>query len=151
MSTPHTILVPTDFTEPSDLALLYAEDLAERLDADIVLLHVSEVPTIGIVDPPGMVTRDLVNSMEEVSVRGLERLLEKHQRPGLNIRTMVKVGDTVQQIGEAAEEVGADLICMGTHRRSGLRRALLGSTAELLVRKSNVPVLMIKEPPPAEA
>ncbi|MFO0612480.1 MAG: universal stress protein [Polyangiaceae bacterium] len=151
MTVPHTILVPTDFTEPSDLALLYAEELAERFDASIVLLHVSEVPTIGIVDSPGMVTRDLVNSMEEVSVRGLERVIEKHQRPGITIRPMVKVGATVQQIGEAAEEVGADLICMGTHRRSGLRRALLGSTAELLVRKSNVPVLTVKEPEHVEA
>jgi nucleotide-binding universal stress UspA family protein len=145
MSTPHTILVPTDFTEPSDLALDYAEDLAAKLDATIVLLHVSEVPSIGIVDPPGMVTRDLINSMEEVSVRGLERVIEKHQRPGVTIRPMVKVGDTLQQIEEAAAEVGADLICMGTHRRSGLRRALLGSTAELLVRKSDVPVLTVKE------
>lgn len=148
---PHTILVPTDFTEPSDMALAYAEELAERFDASIVLLHVSEVPTIGIVDAPGMVTRDLINSMEEISVRGLERLIEKHQRPGLTIKPMVKVGDTIQQIEEAAAEVGADLICMGTHRRSGLRRALLGSTAESLVRKSSVPVLTIKEPAPAAA
>ena len=84
--------------------------------------------------------------------RGELRALASEHLPGLPVQVHVEVADDVPgAIVELAEQLGANAIAVGTHGRGGLRRALLGSVAEEVIRKSNVPVFVVREgmrPPP---
>lgn len=141
MTLPKTILVPTDFGEPSEAALDYAIDFAKAVGAQIVLLHTYDVPTIGFPDGVISATGDLTPQILEGAKVGLDRQLARRAASGVTVRTLIKEGDAVAIINAVAVEVGADLIVMGTHGRTGLPRALIGSVAEKVVRTAHVPVL----------
>ena len=143
MPLPKTILVPTDFGDPSEAALDYAIDLAKAVGAQIVLLHTYEVPTMGFPDGVITSTGDITPQILEGAKIGLDRQLATRAASGVTIRTLIKEGDAVDRVHEAVAEVGADLIVMGTHGRTGIARALIGSVAENVVRTAHVPVLTI--------
>jgi nucleotide-binding universal stress UspA family protein len=139
----HTILHPTDFSERSRYALWLACALARDYNARLVVLHVLAVPTViygeGVVPPDPEETR--AGAWEELV--GL-------QVPQADVRAerRLEEGDTVEGILRVTEEVHADLVVMGTHGRTGLGRLLMGSVAELVVRKAPCPVLTVKAPFP---
>jgi nucleotide-binding universal stress UspA family protein len=143
MPLPKTILVPTDFGEPSEAALDYAIDFARLAGAQIVLLHAYEMPIIGMPDGALVATPEIASRMAEGAQVGLDRQLSSRAASGVTIRGMVKQGSPYVIINEAVAEVGADLIVLGTHGRTGLPRLLLGSVAEKIVRTATVPVLTI--------
>jgi nucleotide-binding universal stress UspA family protein len=142
MSLPRKILVPTDFSEHSSLALDYAIELAERLDAEVHVLHVYEIPFLSVPDAPWVITSDVVQSIEAASRTALERLIKKHGHA--KVKPILRSGDARSQIEVAAAEVAADLIVMGTHGRRGIAHALLGSVAEYVMRSSTIPVLTVR-------
>jgi nucleotide-binding universal stress UspA family protein len=74
---------------------------------------------------------------------GLDALLEKHAASGVKLTGVVKQGDTRAEIEKAAKD--HDLVVMGTHGRKGIRRALLGSVTDAVVRTSPRPVLVVHE------
>lgn len=140
---PKTILVPTDFGEPSEAALDYAIDFAKALGAQIVLMHAYETPVIGFPDGVVAATADFTTQILEGAKVGLDRQLASRGRAGVPIRTLVRQGEPFALVNKVAEEIGADLIIMGTHGRTGIPRALIGSVAEKVVRTAHVPVLTI--------
>ncbi len=143
MSLPKIILVPTDFGEPSEAALDTAIAYAKVFGSEIVLMHAYEIPIVGFPDGAVVATAELTSRLLEGAQAGLDRQIQSRQGHGVTIRGMIKQGDAYRMVNEAAEEVGAGLIALGTHGRKGLSRALIGSVAEKVVRTARVPVLTV--------
>jgi nucleotide-binding universal stress UspA family protein len=140
----HTILHPTDFSEQSHHALCLACSLARDYNARLILLHVAARPVLAYGE--GV----FVSDSDELRLEASEKL--NHIEPGPQIRAerRVEEGDPIDEILHFAAENHVDLIVMGTHGRTGLRRLLMGSVAEQVVRKAPCPVLTVKTPFPAE-
>jgi len=145
MSLPRRILVPVDFGEPSGVALDYATELAAKLDAEVVVLHVYEIPMLSVPDAPWVISSDVISSIEAASKVALERIIVHHKRPSVRMVPLLRAGDARTQIEAATKESGADLVVMGTHGRRGFSRMLLGSVAEFVTRTSSVPVLTVRQ------
>lgn len=143
MPLPKTILVPTDFSEASNAALEVALDLAAELGASIVLLHSFEIPMLGVPDGGLVLTPDVTSRVLEGAKSGLDREVGRYTTRGVPLRSVVDQAEPWRSIVTKAEELGVDLIVMGTHGRRGLPRALLGSVAEKVVRTSPVPVMTV--------
>lgn len=141
-----TILVATDFSDASNLALEYARVLAHRFDADLRVLHVVETPMpMGseLYVPEAMMTvaeRAVQEAQHQLSVT-LYRL-DRDDMVG-----QVVVGNAPQKIVEYAADHDIDLIVMGTHGRGGLAHLLMGSVAERVVRTAPCPVFTVRDTP----
>ena len=141
--TPKTILVPTDLGEGADAALDYACDLAKPFGARVFLVSAITIPALGVPELGVAMTGSVVDGMMADTLHGLEALVERYKSRATLAKPILKSGDPVDIINETATEVGADLIVMTTHGRTGVARWLLGSVAEQVVRTSTVPVLTI--------
>ena len=144
----HRILVPTDFSEHSQTALLYAAALAEKFAAEIYLLHAVQdlalfIPEAVSVAPP--IAPDIEQLTAAVRT-ALERQVEENHLKGLTIHCAVREGAPHDEILLFARENDVDLIIMGTHGHSGLAHVLLGSVTEKVVRKAPCPVLTVRHP-----
>jgi nucleotide-binding universal stress UspA family protein/dienelactone hydrolase len=137
-----TILHPTDLSEPSAGAFRLACALARQYEARLILLTVFPPPITGAEEVdrtrPDSVADDLLSKL-----RGL------NPDPAIQTEYQVAEGDPAEMIVEAAKRNQADLIVMGTHGRSGLHRALMGSVAEGVSRKATCPVLTMRGALPA--
>jgi nucleotide-binding universal stress UspA family protein len=133
------ILVPTDFAKASASALELAVQLASAFDAKLTLLYVWELPIYPYMD--FMLNTAVISQVEDAATKGLARALDQLRKTMPAAQSKLKTGSPWQGIVEATEDVGADLIVMGTHGRHGLSRLTLGSVAEKVVRLSKVPVL----------
>lgn len=139
-----TILCPTDFSDAAEHAVGYARDLAQKLDAKLLLLHVYELfrlalPVEGAVAAPPAWASELSDRWQ----RMLEDTATRYRGAGVPITTLLRVGRASEEIGRVAEAENVDLIVIGTHGRTGPSRLLLGSVAERVVRSSRVPVLTV--------
>jgi nucleotide-binding universal stress UspA family protein len=143
MTLPKTILVPHDFGTGSDHALVYAAELAKAIGAELVVMHAYEIPMIGFPDGAIIATPELATRVSEAAQIGLTKAIEQLPAGGVPARTILKQGPTWRTIIDAATEIGAGMIVMGTHGRHGLPRALLGSVAEKVVRSAHCPVLTV--------
>jgi nucleotide-binding universal stress UspA family protein len=140
------ILIPTDFSETADLALLHAIDLAKRANAEIILLHVvvSYAFKAGIESKDGdtgPTLRDVVEEKLSLKAKEIKALFD------LEISTRVAVGEIRDEVVKAAEESGSDVIVLGTHGVSGIKEFFMGSNAFRIVSESTCPVLSIQAPP----
>lgn len=144
MTLPSTILVPVDFSDYSEAALDYAVGLAAKLDAKIYLLNVIGIPALGVPELGVALTASVIDSMVHDNQTALDKLADARRQQAPIGRALLRTGDARDVIIHVAEEVGADLIVMGTHGRRGVGRALLGSVAESVVRTSPCPVLTIR-------
>ncbi|HEY6178813.1 MAG TPA: universal stress protein [Kofleriaceae bacterium] len=143
MHPPRTILVATDFSDCAERALDYAVSFADTVGAKIYLLNVIGVPTLGLPELGVALTTTMMESTVRTHHAELDRLAGR--RPGANIEPMLRTGDAREVIIDVARDVHADLIAMGTHGRRGVRRALIGSIAEGVVRAAPCPVLTVRE------
>jgi len=144
MPPPRIILVPTDFSLHADRALEYAAELAARLDARIHLLHVVTYPVLATAEMSTMYIATLMESLRRDAQLGLDERVQRYRDRVSLGPVRIEEGDPRDQIDRTAETIGADLIAMGTHGRRGIRRLLLGSVAESVVRTAPCPVLTIR-------
>lgn len=144
MTLPRTILVPTDFSEFGDAALAYAADLASRIGAKLHLLHVIALPATGMPEMGVVYSSMNFEAVVDSAKAKLEELAGRYRDRVAIGGTDVEVGDAREAINDVAESVGADLIILGTHGRRGVRRWLIGSVAESVVRSAPCPVLTIR-------
>ncbi len=133
------ILVPTDFSGCSAHALRWAEVLAQRFGAELVLLHVDELLLV-------LCGSDLGADAQAAGVPQLNRAVALLGACGFRARDVLRAGEAVREIVRTAGEEGADVIVMGTHGRRGVSHAFLGSVAERVVRRAGCPVLTIRHP-----
>jgi nucleotide-binding universal stress UspA family protein len=132
------ILVPTDFSDAADQALRYAVDLAGKLGAEVHLAHAWQLSAYA--SP----SSDLAKGMERDLARDLEAVAQRYGAHGVVIQRHLRMGVPYVEIVEAAKDLGADMIVIGTTGKTGLEHFLLGSVAERIVRTSSVPVLTVR-------
>jgi nucleotide-binding universal stress UspA family protein len=144
------ILVPHDFSPQSEEALAYACFVATRFGASVDVLHVWEPPAS--LEPwlPGDVDRVLSAHRDQID-RDLGRVIEPHRLEALRVRAKLVADTPVRGILHEAADGHYDLVVMGTHGRTGLPRAFLGSVAEQVVRRAVCPVLTVGPAPSARA
>jgi nucleotide-binding universal stress UspA family protein len=141
-----TILVPTDFSETSDKALDFAIELAQKFDAAVVVMHAYEIPVIGFPDGSLVATADVASRIQDAGRKGLDASVAVRSSRGVKVTSVLREGPAADEIRSLAEELKVDMIVIGTHGRRGIARALLGSTAENVVRTVTVPILTIHGP-----
>jgi len=135
-----TILCPTDFSEHSRYAFQLACSLARDHGARVVVLYV---------DPPPVAYGEAIARRQDSSYcTYLWQTLEDFQSPdaAVPVERRLEEGDPASTILSVARQLSADLIVLGTHGRTGLRRLLMGSVAEAVVRRAKCPVFTFKEP-----
>ena len=143
MTLPTNILVPTDFSETAEKALDYAVVLAAKLDARIHLLHVIGIPALGVPELGVAMTSSMIGTLVADAQVALDQLVARRRDKVPFGPTLQRTGDARDMILQAAKEVGADLIVIGTHGRRGLSRMLLGSVTDAIVRMAPCPVLTV--------
>jgi nucleotide-binding universal stress UspA family protein len=142
-----TVLVAVDFEEASRRAIEIARELSRPLGSEMVLVHVYQIPVYTYPGLEPQITPDLRLEITLAASRALDNLAAE---VGV-ARALLREGDPATAILDAAREVGASMIAMGTHGRRGLSHVLLGSVAEKVVRSSEIPVLTVRagQPPAA--
>jgi universal stress protein A len=139
------ILVPTDFSPQSDAALDYAAALAAAMKAVVHLVHVVEEPFMG--GDWELYVRDAQEIRERLDAEARSRLAATAggvEARNVPVTAELRHGSAVDVIIYDAKAVGADLIVMGTHGRSGLSHLVLGSVAERVIRGAHCPVLAVR-------
>lgn len=134
------IVVPVDFSDFTPLALAYGVELAQTYDARLDLLHVAEVRSM-----PGVYGAVPIIAPQQVEARAREALKERASEAGYeHVEVKVQHGHAAEQVLAYAEAEAAHLIVMATHGRTGLRRMLMGSVAEKVIRHAPCPVFTVK-------
>jgi nucleotide-binding universal stress UspA family protein len=144
MPLPRTILVPTDFSEYADHALAYAADLARPLDATIHLVHAISVGMAGLPELGVAYGAMMMESQTKAAQNALDTRAARYRDRASLAPVRIEIGDPRDVIDSIAAAIDADLIVMGTHGRRGIRRVLLGSVAEAVVRSAPCPVLTVR-------
>ena len=145
---PRLFVAGTDFSPAAATAQRWAEHLARARGAELHLVHALRIygpPTDFLVSPP-----DYTEELQSRAVARLEEAVERAHADGTDARAAFRLGDPHRALLEAAEELGADLIVVGTRGTSGLEHFLLGSTAERVIERAACPVLTVhpgQEPP----
>ncbi len=137
------ILVPIDFSASSRTALDAAIDLARKLDASLTVMQVWRITSLVAAGMDGDET-DIVGLVEEVARGQLDDELVRIRQRCPRVDAVLRNGLEWKEILDVATTIGADLIVMGAHGRTGSRYAPLGSVAEAVVRTSAIPVFTVR-------
>lgn len=147
------LLVPHDFSACAARALRLAVDLAKVQGSEVILLHVSDLPSN--LEPETKISPEGEGqslAVGDYATRGGRQRLEALAAPlraaGHRVESVAVVGEIDEKILEAARELRADAIVIGTHGREGLSHLLLGSVAEKIVRRSPIPVVTVRTTAP---
>jgi len=139
------ILVPLDGSAVSLAALPFAEELARALGASLFLFHAVVPPVLAY---PGaeMIALDarVLKSLEEGGRNFVTAAAAAATARGIKAEAAVSIGNAVDAIVAAAQDQAAGLIVMSTHGRSGAGRMVLGSVADAVVRRSSLPVVLVR-------
>lgn len=141
---PRSILCPIDFSDFTPRVLAVASSIASRYSAPLHLVHVAQLPTVGIVDgvtiiPDRGALDAMMASLEDELARAAASLTEGRE----GLRTHLVQGDPATQIVDLASTERCELVVIGTHGRTGLAHLVMGSVAEHVVRRARVPVLVV--------
>lgn len=143
------ILVPTDFSPLASFATNTALQIARKTGAEVILLHVVEMPGAAF-----SVTGQTVNNSEfdlytlkliSKTKEDLAKLVAQNKDNGVSISTSLEVGNAYQAISKLISDQKVDLVVMGSHGAEGWEETFVGSNAEKVVRRSSCPVLVIKK------
>ena len=144
---PQKILVASDFSDTARVAADWATDFARALGAKLVVVHVFDMPVVGLPDAAFIVDATTAARLSEQAQRGLDAEVARLRELGAEVEAaLLRQGDARDVIPKTAESTGAGLVVVGSHGRRGLSRALLGSAAESIVRTSSVPVVVVRKP-----
>lgn len=132
------ILLGTDFSPTSNKALEFTGEIARRLDAEVVLLHVNEPPEIAPLPDDAAQRRERARGELDRSRRELEDA-------NVRVRVLLRPGDPAGEILRMATVHDARVIVIGTHGATAATALLLGSVADRVVRHAAVPVLVIPD------
>jgi nucleotide-binding universal stress UspA family protein len=138
---PTKILLATDGSREADLAATTAADLAKGTDSELHVVHVGPfMPMLfsTMEEEPARMAREARKTLDD-AVGRLEAASDEVARAHL------KVGGASEEIVALAEELGAGLIVMGNRGRGGIRRALMGSVSDSVVRHARYAVLVVRE------
>src|ERR1700676_4893632 len=144
------VLVPTDFSEPSDVAVQYGKAFAETFHATLHLVHVLDENTLIYpwTSPEGStLTLGAARAeLEHLVQDRLSHVLTDAEREKFSAQVVTLIGSPFLEIVTYAKTQNIDLIVMGTHGRGPIAHMLMGSVAEKVVRKAPCPVLTVRPP-----
>lgn len=141
------ILHATDFSSASAVAFRLAIDLAKAGRARLVLIHVLSEPAMAFaadIPVPPAVYNELEVAARADARKRLDRLLARARQSGVRATTQIIHGPAYARIVATARRERADVIVMGTHGRTGLARAFLGSVAGRVIATASCPVLTVR-------
>jgi nucleotide-binding universal stress UspA family protein len=153
---PTRILLAIDGSSEAELATRTAVDLGQKTDSELHVIHVVDVASIPVLypdatDPQRVELPDpiLEEELERRSEQqGREVLDEEVERVrsagGTVVQAHLMMGEIAREIVHLAEDLGAGLIVMGSRGRGGMRRALMGSVSDSVVRHAHCPVLVVR-------
>ena len=142
------IIVTTDLSEEATRAYAVTKELAQKHNSSITLLHVIDTSFLvaypGIIDMPVVVSPGAIDDVRSKVEEQLKNDISKYFS---DVAVTLEIGETVGSphlaIAELVKKMGGNLLIMTTHGRSGIKRALLGSVTELVIRHSNFPILLV--------
>ena len=141
---PAKILLATDGSEEAILATQTATGLVERTGSELHVVHVGEIPFTHYPDRYGY--RDLYEEDAREARQLLEAQIEKMKAAGATVaKAHLRIGRADEEVVVLAEELGVDLIAMGSRGLGGVRRALMGSVSDSVVRHAHCPVLIARK------
>lgn len=140
------ILVPIDFSDYSKMALDYAVEFAKKFNSQLFLIYVIEP----IVYPSDFGLGQVSISSIDMEIQSraedeMQKLINEKVPKETKVSWIVRVGKPFIEIINEAKEKDCDLIIIATHGHTGIEHILFGSTAEKVVRKSPIPVLVLRE------
>jgi len=136
------IIVTTDFSEGTEDAFAYGLSLGQEAHASLVFLHVMRPTPVAIIPPLLPTVLEPQQSADQVR-QELENRVPADAREGCSVETRVEAGEPYREILNVVQQTRADLVVMNIHGKGGLERALLGSTAERVIRGAPCPVIAI--------
>jgi nucleotide-binding universal stress UspA family protein len=129
------LLISTGGSGNEERAIKSGITIADRLGASVHALSVI----------PHVVTRDHLGYDPEIAAENaVEELERKCREVGVAVNTEIRKGDPVEEILNCSEESNVDIIVLGTHGRTGLDHAVIGSVAEQVIRRASVPVMTVQ-------
>ena len=137
-----SILVPTDFSDCSQVAIEHAISLARTLHAKVFLLHVMEPPVYGL--DFSLMHPGILPVVRHKLVEMMQQWVDRMKNQGIEAEGYFVTGVPFLEIIRAAKKHEAELIVMGTHGRTGFAHIMLGSTAERVIQRAHCPVLTVK-------
>ncbi len=140
------ILVPIDFSKPSEYAAKMAAKIAKKTNATIYLIHLIELPT-GIIDMGSGSSFSIPESILYLR-KTRDKILEFKQTffgNKVNVEYFIKLSSPFDGIKKYAEKINADLIIMGSKGHSEFEEIMIGSNTEKVVRSSKIPVIVVKK------
>ncbi len=139
------ILVPTDFSKSAEYALKVAAQIAKKNNAEIILLHMLELPhQINDAVSTAVEIPEVVFFKNAV-LNKLKELMEEDYLSGIEVSEIVKFEMAFDGVMKVSKANDVDLVVMGSHGASGFKEMFVGSNAEKVVRNSEIPVLIIKK------
>ena len=141
-----TLVVPTDFSSVSVNAMNYAVDMAQAINAGIVLLHVYNVPVSFTDSPVSPVTTVSIEEMKRTSEERLEELKKNlviATAGQIQVYTEARLGNTIEELNAICKSVQPLAIIMGSHGATGLERMIMGSNTLTAMRQLKCPVLVV--------
>lgn len=144
-----TMLVPVDYTGHAHEVVATATELASRLQMDVVLLYVVQVPfglapDALVASPTGPMAAQVIEMLDDDAREHLSAFVEAFRAAGCGVRLAIRHGSIAQGILHVAEAVDAGMIVMGTHGRRGWTRLVQGSVAEDVLRRAECPVTIVQ-------
>lgn len=144
------VLLATDFSSESEFALHHAVAFARDREGTLLVLHVRPIPQASAGE--GMLHAGVVSSDPEALRERVEEMARSiTEEEGVPAEAMVVDGDPAAEILRVARDEEVDLIAIGTHGRTGVRRVLMGSVAERVLRRAPCPVLTVRAPDEGDA
>jgi nucleotide-binding universal stress UspA family protein len=143
------IMAPTEGSDSESAAISVAVKLAQRFDAELRLVRVRSAPLIleTIAQTPVIPTEEMLLEERLAHLRKLEALGAECRSLGeIRVITALEDGPVGPTLREYAEKFRIDLIVMSSHSRGGLKRIALGSVTDFLIRRTNIPVLVVRPP-----
>ena len=142
---PTKILVATDASKEAQLAASTAAELSARTDSELHIIHVGEVPLFYHPERHGGYRREY-ESAETQARDLLEAQVEKMKGAGATVaQAHLRMGRADEEIVDLAQRMGVGLIVMGTRGQGRMRRALMGSVSESVVRHAHCPITIVRE------
>ncbi len=141
------ILLTTDFSDYSKVAIPHAVQLAQLFGAELVVLHVLQ-PLLTPVDfawGPMALSEDWEDQRTRHSQKYLEEWVASELPSDLRVRSILAHGTPIREILHTVSDQNIDMVVMATHGQTGITHALFGSTTEKVVRRSEVPVLTVRQ------
>jgi nucleotide-binding universal stress UspA family protein len=140
---PTTILLATDGSKEAELAATTAADLANSTGSELHVVHVGESPLV--YHPERHAYRAEYEEHERESQQLLEAQVERIEGTGATVaQAHLRMGRADEEIVELAHSMGAGMIVMGSRGRGRIRRALIGSVSESVVRHAHCPTTIIR-------